>query len=80
MFQIPEQMDREAPHVRQMLFSMVIVMKAVLSLFGLYLVWSLINIGLRRGVGLSGEFLTVFTLAVPVPLVFYTLKLRRYSK
>jgi hypothetical protein len=72
-------MDREAPHIRQMLFSMVIVMKTVLALFGAYLMWSLANVALCRGPGISGVFLTVFTLAVPVPLVFYTLRLRRYN-
>jgi hypothetical protein len=59
---------------------MVIVMKVVLALFAVYLVWALINVGLRRGGGLSGGFLTVFTLAVPLPLVLYTVKLRRYRR
>jgi hypothetical protein len=80
LFHIPEQMEREAPHVRQMLFSMVIVMKAMLALFGTYLVWTLIGIALHRGTGMSGMSLTLFTLAVPVPLLYYTLRLRRYRK
>jgi hypothetical protein len=80
LFHIPEALEREAPHVRQMLFSMMIVMKAVLALFGLYLVWVLVRMGMRLDTGLSGRFLTIFTLAVPVPLIFYTVKLRRYSK
>lgn len=80
LFHIPDELERDAPHVRQMLFSMVIVMKAVLALFGLYLVWTLVQMGLRLGTGVSGRFLTIFTLAVPIPLIFYTVKLRRYSK
>ncbi len=80
LFHIPEPLEREAPHVRQMLFSMMIVMKAVLALFGLYLVWTLVRMGMRLDTGVSGSFLTLFTLAVPVPLIFYTVKLRRYSK
>ena len=80
LFEIPRELERQSPHLRQMLYSMVIVMKAVLALFAVYLVWALVNVGLRRGGGLSGGFLTVFTLAVPVPLVFYTLKMRRYRK
>jgi hypothetical protein len=59
---------------------MVIVMKAVLALFGLYLVWALVQLATRQGTGINGRFLTVFTLAVPVPLIFYTLRLRRYGK
>jgi hypothetical protein len=55
-------------------------MKTVLMLFAVYLVWALVNVGLRRGGGLSGAFLTGFTLAVPLPLVFYTLKLRKYQR
>jgi len=78
LFEIPPELERRSPQLRQMLYSMVIVMKAVLALFAAYLVWALVNVGLRRGSGLSGEFLTIFTLAVPLPLVFYTLKLRRY--
>lgn len=80
LFEIPPELERGSPELRQMLFSMVIVIKAVLSLFAVYLIWALINVGLRRGGGLSGGFLTVFTLAVPLPLVLYTLKLRRYRR
>lgn len=80
LFEIPSELERQSAHLRQMLFSMVIVMKAVLALFAVYLVWSVIQVGLRRGGGLSGGFLTLFTLAVPLPLVFYTVKLRRYRR
>jgi hypothetical protein len=78
LFDIPPELERRSPQLRQMLFSVVIVMKAVLTLFAVYLVWALIDVGLRRGGGLSGGFLTIFTIAVPLPLVFYTVKLRRY--
>lgn len=80
LFEIPDEVERSAPHLRQMLFSMVIVMKTVLGLFGVYLVWSLVQVAMRRGSGIDGTFLTLFTLAVPVPLIFYTLKMRRYRK
>lgn len=80
LFTIPAELERDAPHLRQMLFSMVIVMKTVLALFGVYLVWALVQVAMRRGTGISAEFLTLFTLAVPVPLIFYTMKMRRYGK
>jgi hypothetical protein len=80
LIEIPPELERGSPELRQMLFSMVIVMKAVLALFAVYLVWALIHVGLRQGGGLSGGFLTVFTLAVPLPLVLYTVKLRRYRR
>ncbi|MEO5926845.1 MAG: hypothetical protein ABIR70_23730 [Bryobacteraceae bacterium] len=79
LIEIPPELERGSPRLRQMLFSMVIVMKAVLALFAVYLMWALVNIGLRQGAGVSREFLTLFTLAVPLPLLFYTLKLRRYQ-
>lgn len=78
LIEIPPELERRSPQLRQMLFSMLIVMKAVLAVFAVYLVWALINVGLRRGAGLSGWFLTAFTLAVPLPLIYYTVKLRRY--
>jgi hypothetical protein len=80
LMEIPEELERGSPQLRQMLFSMLIVMKAVLTLFAVYLVWALVNVGLRKGGGLSGGFLTLFTLAVPLPLVLYTVKLRRYRR
>jgi hypothetical protein len=78
LFEIPPELERRSPQLRQMLFSVLIVMKAVLAVFAVYLVWALINVGLRRGTGLSGWVLTAFTLAVPLPLIFYTVRLRRY--
>lgn len=78
LIEIPPELERRSPQLRQMLFSMLIVMKAVLAVFAVYLVWALVNVGLRRGAGLSGWFLTAFTLAVPLPLIYYTVKLRRY--
>ena len=81
LIEIPLELERGSPQLRQMLFSMMIVMKTVLMLFAVYLMWALVNIGLRTGGGgFSGEFLTLFTLAVPLPLIFYTLKLRKYQR
>lgn len=78
LVEIPPALEHRSPQLRPMVQSMLIVMKAVLSLFGAYLLWAVVNAGLRRGGGPSGWFLTAFTLAVPLPLVFYTVKLRRY--
>jgi hypothetical protein len=78
LFDIPAELERRAPQLRAMLFSLAIAMKTVLTLFAAYLVWALINIGLRRGSGISSSFLTLFTLAVPLPLTIYTVKIRKY--
>ncbi|MEO8096934.1 MAG: hypothetical protein ABI811_04490 [Acidobacteriota bacterium] len=80
LIHLPEQVEREAPHLKQMMFSVMIVMKAVLMLFTVYIVWALVNVGLRQETGISGRALTVFTLAVPLPLIYYTVKLRRYRR
>ena len=80
LFEIRPELERSAPHLRQMLFSMVLVMKTVLALFGVYLVWALVQVATRQGSGISAGFLTLFTLAVPLPLIFYTVKMRRYGK
>ncbi|MEP6963726.1 MAG: hypothetical protein ABI995_16735 [Acidobacteriota bacterium] len=80
LIHIPEHIERESPYLPQMMFSVVIVMKAVLMMFSIYIVWALINIGLRQPNGLSGRELTLFTLAVPLPLIYYTVKLRRYRR
>jgi hypothetical protein len=80
LIHVPPEIERDSPHLHQMMFSVMIVMKAVLMLFSVYLVWALVNVGLHRGAGVSGSALTFFTLAVPVPLIYYTVKLRRYRR
>jgi len=80
VFNIPATLERDAPQVRQLMLSMVIVMKAVMMLLSVYLVWSLVNVMLGHVRGLSPRFLTLFVLLVPMPLLLYTLKLRRYRR
>ncbi len=72
--------EHDSPQVRQMLLSMMIVMKAVMMLLSVYLVWSLVNVMLGHVQGLNPRFLTLFVLLVPVPLLLYTVKLRRYRR
>jgi magnesium-transporting ATPase (P-type) len=75
---IPAAID--APQVRQLLFSMMIVLKTVMMLLSVYLVWSMVNVMLGHVLGLSPRFLTLFVVMVPVPLLLYTVKLRRYRR
>jgi hypothetical protein len=77
---IPATIERDSAQVRQLLLSMMIVMKTVLMLLSVYLMWSLVNAMLGHVRGLSPRFLTVFVLLVPVPLLLYTVKLRRYRR
>jgi hypothetical protein len=43
LIHIPDELDRASPHLRRALFRTVTGLKAVLMLFSLYLVWSLVN-------------------------------------
>lgn len=78
---VPAELDKAAPHIRPMMFSLVIVLKTVLMLFALYLTWALVAIGTGGGAmareWFSGWSLTAFVLCVPLPLVLVTLRLRR---
>jgi hypothetical protein len=80
LISIPLIVERDAPQVRQLLLSMMIVMKAVMMLLSVYLVWSMVNVMMGHASGISPRFLTLFVLLVPVPLLLYTLKLRRYQR
>jgi hypothetical protein len=77
---LPETLERDSPQVRQLLLSMMIVMKAIMMLLSVYLIWSLVNVMLGHPRGLSPRFLTLFVLLVPLPLLLYTVKLRRYRR
>ncbi len=76
---VPAELDRAAPHIRPMMFSLVIVLKTVLMLFALYLAWAMVAIGAGAGARtwFSGWSLTAFVLCVPLPLVLVTLRMRR---
>lgn len=74
---IPERLNRASPHVRQMVFSMGIMLKTVLMLVSLYLVWVLVNVAQGRFVGLGRQYLTGLVLLVLAPFAIYILKLRR---
>jgi hypothetical protein len=77
---VPAEMGRSSPQVRQLLLSMIIVLKAVMALLSAYLVWALVKVMLGHARSLNPRFLTLFVLCVPVPLILYTVKLRRYRR
>ncbi len=80
LIRLPPEVHTDSPHVRQLLLSMMIVMKAVVMLLFVYLGWTMLQVALGRARGLSPGSLSLFVLLVPVPLIFYTVKLRRYRK
>ena len=77
LIQVPEQLRRAAPHMRQLVFSMGIMLKAVLMLVSLYLVWALVNAAQGQFVGLGRRYITGLVLTVLVPIAIYGVKLFR---
>lgn len=77
---LPGELLRQAPHLRRAVFSVAIILKAVLMLFGAFLVWTLVHIAAGRPMPVHPGLLTLFVLVLPVPLVLYTLRLRRAGR
>jgi hypothetical protein len=77
---LPPDVDRDGPQVRQLLLSMMIVLKAVVMVLFVYLTWTLVQVTTGHSRGLSPGYLTLFVALVPLPLILYTVKLRRYRK
>lgn len=77
LIHIPEALGRAAPHLRQMMFRMGILLKAVLMAVSLYFVWVLVNLAQGRRAGFGPGHITAVALVVLIPLVLYTVKLWR---
>ena len=80
LIQIPEQLNRAAPHMRQMVFSMGILLKTVLMLVSLYLVWALVNAAQGRLVGLDRRYFTGLVLLVLAPFALYITRMWRRGR
>lgn len=77
LIQVPEELKRQAPQMRQMAFSLGITLKGVLMLVTLYLVWALINAAQGQFVGFERRYLTGLVLVVLVPLAVYGTRMFR---
>jgi hypothetical protein len=80
MINLPAEIHRDSPQVRQLVLSMMIVLKAMVMLLFVYFSWTLIAVVTGHGRGLRPEYLVLFVAAVPLPLILYTVKLRRYRR
>lgn len=80
LINIPLNVDRNDPNVRQILLSFCIVMKAVILVSFLYITVTTVETAMGRTGGLGSLFLPLFLLATAAPLVFYLRKLRRLPK
>src|SRR4051812_17011791 len=68
LLSIPDELHRQSPHLRPLMFSIVIAGKAVLMMFALYLVWAIVTIGTGHPPPVSRQTLTLLVLAIPLPL------------
>ena len=74
---IPISVDRESPEVRRLLRSMVIVMKAAITLAFLWIVDATMRVALGELNGLGPASLPMFLGGVFAPMVYYLVKLKR---
>jgi hypothetical protein len=77
LINIPMKVDRNSPEARRLLRSMVIVMKAVISVFFLWIADSTMRTAVGEAHGLGRAFLPVFVGGILAPLVYYLVRLHR---
>ena len=77
---IPFEIDRDRPEVKQLLLRMTIVLKTVLMVMLAGLLWIIVNTPLGRMRTLGRGFLAVFLVAMLAPTLIYVRKLSRFRK
>ncbi|HVV45418.1 MAG TPA: DUF1648 domain-containing protein [Bryobacteraceae bacterium] len=74
---IPVKVDREAPEVKRLIRSLAIVIKAVLAAGFFWITHVTIGIAMGNPIAMGRVFLPVFLAAVFVPVVYYSLRLKK---
>ncbi|HEU5022188.1 MAG TPA: DUF1648 domain-containing protein [Bryobacteraceae bacterium] len=74
---IPVKVDREAPEVKRLIRSLAIVIKAVLSAGFFWITHVTIGIAMGNRTAMGRVFLPLFLAAVFVPVVYYSLRLKK---
>jgi uncharacterized membrane protein len=77
LINIPMNLDRDSPKVRRLLRSMVIVMKAVITVAFAWIVDLTMRTAVGEANGLGREFMPLFLGGVILPIVYYLVKLFR---
>jgi uncharacterized membrane protein len=77
LINIPMKVDRDSPAVRQLLRSMVIAMKAVITVSFVWIVDLTMRTAVGEANGLGRGFLPVFLGGIFAPLIYYLVKLHR---
>jgi len=77
LINIPMKVDRDSPEVRRILRSLVIVMKAVITVSSVWIVDLTMRTAMGEANGLGRVFVPAFLAAVIGPIVYYVVKLAR---
>jgi uncharacterized membrane protein len=77
LINVPLSVDRESPEVRQLLRSMVIVMKVVIMVAFFWIADVTMRTALGEANGLGPAFLPVFLSTVFAPMIYYIVKLNK---
>lgn len=77
LINIPISVDRDSPEVRRLLRSMVIALKAVITVTFVWIVDLTMRTAVGEANGLGRGFLPVFLAATIAPMIYYLVKLKR---
>jgi hypothetical protein len=77
---VPFEIDRDRPEVKQLLLQMTIVLKTVLMVLLAGLLWTIMHTPLGRMRTAGRGYLVVFLIAMLAPTLIYVRKLSRYRK
>jgi hypothetical protein len=77
---VPFEIDRERPEVKQLLLQMTIVLKTVLMVLLAGLLWIIIHTPMGRMRTAGRGYLAVFLIAMLAPTLVYVRKLSRFRK
>jgi hypothetical protein len=80
LINIPFEIDRDRPEVKQLLLQMTIVLKTVLMVLLAVLLWMIVHTPMGRMRTAGRSFLAVFLIAMLAPTIVYVRKLGRFRK
>src|SRR5579862_503578 len=80
LINVPFEIDRDRPEVKQLLLQMTIVLKTILMVLLAGLLWIIVHTHLGRMRTAGRGFLVVFLIAMLAPTLVYVRKLRRFRK
>jgi len=80
LINIPMKVDRESPEVRRLLRSLVIAMKAVITVSSAWIIDLTMRTAVGEANGLGSALLPVFLAAVTAPIIYYVVKLARSAR